>query len=159
MSSVDAIAKMVTIVSAAFTVVIVGGAKAPEAPSPSWTTRAKVLRVIDGDTLEVEIRRTVRVRMLGCWAPESKQDPRLPEDRRQAEKAKGQAAKSALAKLAEGQAVTVQIPLDSEGDIAKSITMGRVLGRVWLVSDPSESLSEKQVRKGHATVSKPEEFQ
>lgn len=72
MITVDAVGRLVTIVSAAFTVAIVGGAKAPEAPSPSWTTRAKVLRVIDGDTVEVEIRRTVRVRMLGCWSPEKK---------------------------------------------------------------------------------------
>lgn len=128
------------------------------APQPSWATKATVVRVVDGDTLDVEIRRVVRIRMLDCWAPESKQDPRLPEDRRQAEKVKGQASKSALAKLADGQVVTVQIPLDADGDISKSMTMGRVLGYVWLASDPAESLSEKQVRKGHATKEKPEEL-
>ena len=128
------------------------------APQPAWVTTAKVVRVIDGDTLEVEIRRVVRIRMLDCWAPESKQDPRIPELRRQSEKAKGQAAKAALTKLAEGKVVTVQIPLDADGDLAKSMTMGRVLGYVWLTSDPAESLSEKQVRNGHATIEKPEEL-
>jgi endonuclease YncB( thermonuclease family) len=126
------------------------------APQPSWVTMAKVVRVIDGDTLDVEVRRVIRVRLLDCWAPESKQDPRLPEERRQAEKAKGQASKASLAKLADGKTVTVQIPVDADGDISKSMTMGRVLGHVWLASDPSETLSEKQVRNGHATIEKPE---
>jgi hypothetical protein len=34
--------------------------------------------------------------------------------------------------------------------------MGRLLGRVWLADDPTESLSEKQVKAGHATKTKPE---
>jgi hypothetical protein len=35
----------------------VDGAKLPpEPPQPAWTTPAKVLRVIDGDTLEIEVR-------------------------------------------------------------------------------------------------------
>lgn len=139
----------------AFAVALVADHKAPE---PSWTTRAKVLRVIDGDTLEVEIRRVVRVRMLDCWAPESKQDPRVPEINRLMQKAKGQASKTNLIRLADGQDVTVQIPLDSDGDIAKSMTMGRVLGHVWLVDHPEKSLSVQQVEAGHATTEKPEEL-
>ena len=158
MRSVDAIAKLVTILSAAFTVAIVGGLQATEAPSPSWTTRAKVLRVIDGDTVEVEIRRTVRVRMLDCWCPESKQDPRLPESRRLAEKAKGQAAKQNLISLANGKEVIVSVPLSDDGDMAKFMTMGRVLGYVWLVDHPEKSLSAQQVEAGHATTEKPEEL-
>jgi len=128
------------------------------APEPAWTTRARVLRVIDGDTLEVEVRRVFRVRMLGCWAPESKQDPRLPESKREAEKRRGLAAKANLIHLAEGKDVTVQIPLSPDGDVSKVWTMGRVLGRVWLVSDPAESLSERQVREGFATTEKREEL-
>lgn len=155
MISVDAVAKLVTIVSAAFTAAIVGGAKAPEAPSPSWTTRAKVLRVIDGDTLEVEVRRVIRVRLLDCWAPESKIDPRISESRQAAEKKAGQASKANLQKLVDGKDVIVQIPSDAE--VAKSITMGRWLGRVWIPGD-GESISEKQVRGGFATKSKREEL-
>lgn len=157
MSSVDAIAKMVTIVSAAFTVVIVGGSQATEAPSPSWTTRAKVLRVIDGDTLEVEIRRVVRVRMLGCWSPEKKVDSRLPKEKQASEKQAGIAAKNRLSELALGKTVILQVPTDPSGDISKSLTMNRVLGTVWLEGD-SVSLSQRQVRDGFATEEKREEL-
>lgn len=122
------------------------------APEPNWTTRAVVTRVIDGDTVEVEIRRTLRVRMLDCWAQESRHDPRLPESERDAARERGQAAKAHLQQLADGRAVTVQIPLDPGGDVSRAITMGRVLGRVWLVDDPGESLAEKQVKAGHATA-------
>ena len=128
------------------------------APEPAWTTRAKVLRVIDGDTLEVEVRRVFRVRMLDCWAPESRSDPRLNEAKRAAEKSRGQAAKENLARLASGKEVTVQIPLSGDGDVSKVWTMGRVLGRVWLVEQPDKSLSVQQVEAGHATTEKPEEL-
>ncbi len=120
-------------------------------PLPGWTTQAKCLRVIDGDTLEVEVRRVFRVRLLDCWAPESKIDPRVNEADQVAEKKAGQAAKENLRKLAEGKDCIVQIPGDV--DVAKAITMGRWLGRVW-VGDVE--LSEAQVRGGFAETKKPE---
>ena len=122
-------------------------------PAPGWTTEAKCLRVIDGDTLEVEVRRVIRVRMLDCWAPESKRDSRISQADRETEKFAGQASKENLRQLCEGKDVIVQIP--SNVDVAKAITMGRWLGKVWLEGD-GESLSEKQVRGGFAEVTKPE---
>jgi len=143
--------------SAAITAIAMTAMFAPEqAPQPAWTTEAKVLRVIDGDTIEVQIDRTFRVRMLDCWAPESRRDPRLGESERAAEKTKGQAAKENLTSLANGREVIVSVPLSAEGDVAQVWTMGRVLGHVWLVDDREESLSEKQVRAGFAEVVKPE---
>jgi endonuclease YncB( thermonuclease family) len=128
------------------------------APEPSWTTRARVIRVIDGDTIEVEIRRVFRVRLLDCWAPESKQDPRVPENRRAIEKQKGQDAKEYLIRLSDGADVVVQIPLTPDGDVSKVWTMGRVLGRVWLTKNPAQSLNRMMVASGHATTTKPEEL-
>lgn len=128
------------------------------APEPSWTTRARVIRVIDGDTIEVEIRRVFRVRMLDCWAPESKQDPRVPENRRAIEKQRGQDAKEYLIRLSDGADVVVQIPLTPDGDVSKVWTMGRMLGRVWLTSNPAQSLNRMMVASGHATTTKPEEL-
>lgn len=128
------------------------------APSPAWTTRANVTRVIDGDTLEIEVRRTFRVRLLDCWCAESRRDPRLPESKQSAEKAKGQAAKENLNSLANGREVIVSVPLSADGDLAKVWTMGRVLGHVWLADQPDKSLSVQQVEAGHATKEKREEL-
>ena len=41
-------------------------------PQEGFTTKAKVTRVIDGDTVDVEITRKVRLRLKDCWAPEKK---------------------------------------------------------------------------------------
>lgn len=120
------------------------------APNPSWTTRATVTKVVDGDTLDVEIKRTIRIRLIDCWAPESKIDARVPESERAAAKQAGIASKAHLTLLAQGQPVIVQIPTDPDGTVSKSITLNRVLGNVWLLND-QESLSEKQVASGFAT--------
>ena len=84
--------------------------------------------------------------------------PREGKLRSQAEKAKGQAAKQNLISLANGREVIVSVPLSDDGDVAKSMTMGRVLGHVWLVDHPEKSLSVQQVEAGHATTEKPEEL-
>jgi endonuclease YncB( thermonuclease family) len=122
-------------------------------PEPSWITRATCIRVIDGDTIEVELRRVIRVRMLDCWAPESRSDNRLPEDQRESQKKKGLDSKKNLQELCEGKTVIVQIP--SSDEVGHLITLGRWLGHVWLDGD-EESLSEKQVRGGFAEKNKPE---
>lgn len=128
------------------------------APVPSWTTNGVVTRVIDGDTIDVEVTRTIRVRMLDCWAPESHVDSRLPADEQAAEKRRGLLSKRNLVALAQGQPVIVQIPTAASGDVADVFTFGRALGRVWLVVDPAESLSVKQVRGGFAEVAKSEKL-
>jgi micrococcal nuclease len=47
------------------------------APAPAWTYRAEVTRVIDGDTLELDVDlgfyvhlQHTRIRVLGLWSPE-----------------------------------------------------------------------------------------
>ncbi len=124
-------------------------------PEPSWTTKATVIRTIDGDTIDCEIRRTIRVRLIDCWAPEIHLDNRLPESQREAEKRAGLKSKDALTALALGKPVILQVP--TSDDLLRSTTMGRVLGNVWLEGD-DESLSEKQVRSGNATKSKREDL-
>lgn len=120
-------------------------------PEPSWTTKAVVTNIVDGDTVDVEIRRTIRVRLIDCWAPETHMDGRLPEARQAAEKKAGLKSKEDLKALALGKPVILQVPTSE--DLLKSTTMGRVLGRVWLEGD-EESLSEKQVKAGNATREK-----
>ncbi len=122
-------------------------------PPPSWTTQATVTHVVDGDTLDVEIRRTIRIRLIDCWAPESIIDKRLPPSEQAAAKRAGLASKAHLTLLALHQNVIVQIPTSPDGTFADSITLGRALGNVWTQNDPV-SLSEKQVAAGHATTTK-----
>ena len=126
-----------------------------ETPDPGWTTRGVISRVIDGDTVEVTIKRTLRVRLKDCWAAEKRLDPSLPEIDREAAKLRGIAAGEHLRRIAEGHECTMQIPThptDGETqDIGESFSMGRAVGRVWI---NGTDLSALQVERGYATRTK-----
>jgi endonuclease YncB( thermonuclease family) len=114
------------------------------APSLGLTARAIVDRVIDGDTLDVLITVPVRVRMIDCWAPETRGD----------EKLEGEASKLLLEQMATvGSKVLVNIPTTHVDALAGVFTFGRVLGEVWRQGD-DESLSVMMVAAGAATKEK-----
>jgi hypothetical protein len=46
-------------------------------PQPGWTTAGEVVAVKDGDTVRVRLTREFDVRLLDCWAAESRRDPRI----------------------------------------------------------------------------------
>ena len=123
-----------------------------DAPCPpaGITTPGVLVRVIDGDTVEVEIRRTLRVRMLDCWAPESRtKDP--------VEKQLGLAAKAHLLDICPiGSPVTLFIPSSEGGHIDTVFSMGRVLGAVWATDGDPRDLSQRQRDAGHATATQEE---
>lgn len=106
------------------------------APREGWTTKAKVLRVIDGDTLEVEVRRQMKVRLLDAWCPELHQPG-------------GAAAKLFAQDLVKDREVMLHIPGDTA--VENALTFGRVLGEVWI---NGMDLSEELRRAGHATREK-----
>lgn len=114
-----------------------------DAPPTGWTTKAKVVRVIDGDTVEVEIKRRMTVRLLDCWAPESR-------TRDLEEKKRGLESKARMEELVGGKPVTLHVPTTE--NLAKLFTFGRVLGRIW-VND--RDVSEALVEEGFATKEKP----
>jgi endonuclease YncB( thermonuclease family) len=116
---------------------------ADEAPSPGLTIDGQCVRVIDGDTIVVETKTQYHVRLLNCWAPESR-------TKDSEEKQRGMASKNRLIELAGGKRVRVSIPLS--GELGDSITMGRVLGRAWL--DDGRELSTLMVAEGLATEKK-----
>lgn len=117
-------------------------------PKPSITTPARVVRVLDGDTIEVEIVRRLRIRMLDCWAPETRTAD--PEEKR-----RGLAAKEALAAtLPIGNEVILQIPTDPGGDVSDVLTLNRFLAHVWPMDGIPMSAAERQVVAGHATREK-----
>ena len=116
------------------------------APEPGWTTKARVVYVLDGDTVEVEVVRKLRIRILDCWAPETRTTD-LDE------KEKGIVSKEHLQKLLPaGSPVTVAIPSSVDGEIQDVLTMGRFLAHIW--NTDGINVAEEQVKSGHATKEK-----
>ena len=112
-------------------------------PIPIWNYRCKVLRVIDGDTLDVEIdvgfqiRMTQRLRLLGINTPELKR-PTMTE---------GQAATDALKEL-------LQVAVDSQGwhyiHTEQDDAFGRYLATIH-ISD-TLTVNAEMIRTGHAVA-------
>lgn len=110
-------------------------------PELGLTARAVIKRVVDGDTLDVELRLPCRVRLIDTWASED-------------ETSDGKLASKQLELMApEGAKVIVQIPTSEANSIKDVFTFGRVLGWVWRDGD-EESLNSLMVRSGHATEEK-----
>lgn len=117
-------------------------------PPTGIASDCQITKVIDGDTVEVEVRRTFRVRLLDCWAPETR-------TRDAAEKVAGLASKDfLLSYLPVGSEAVVHVPAAEGGHIEKALTMGRVLGRVWPKDADPRDVSQRQRDAGHATMTK-----
>jgi endonuclease YncB( thermonuclease family) len=99
------------------------------------TLPGNVLDVHDGDTVTVEVRRTLRIRLLDCWAPELRD-------------AGGLEAKRYLETLIEGKDVTLQIDLEADGRFGDKMSFGRVLGRILV---DGKDVSELMIEAGFAT--------
>ena len=95
-----------------------------DCPPTGITIDAEVVRVIDGDTIVVASTVEYHVRLLDCWAPESR-------TKDFAEKERGLKSKARMAELVTGKAVRVHLP--GQSDITDMVTLGRVLGRVWIL--------------------------
>lgn len=113
-----------------------------KAPQLGLTARATLSRIIDGDTVDIEIRLPARVRLLDCWAPEKS----TPE---------GTLSSQALSVILEGgDEMVVFIPTDEACSLKDVMTFGRVLGQLWANPEAVESVSELMVRSGNATKEK-----
>lgn len=121
-----------------------------ECPQPQIVVGScKLSRIIDGDTVEVEIVRRVRVRLLDCWAPETKRT------KHSSEKPLGLRAKAALQKMAPvGSECTLAIEPDGDLYAGDGLTFGRVLGRVWV--DDKISIAEQMRLGGYTFATKQE---
>lgn len=104
----------------------------------------EVVEVLDGDTIEIEVKRRVRIRLLDCWAAETR-------TRDLAEKARGMEAKKFLAVIALGKNAKVFVPIEGAARFGESMTFGRVLGYVEV---DGIDLSEAMVAAGMATEEK-----
>lgn len=118
----------------------------PSRPVSGVMRRCVVEKPYDGDTVTVKIITSVRIRMIGCWAPEVRGTSGV-------EKEKALASRDHLIELAEGATGEVFIPLDDVDRLDDTLSMGRVLGVIYLDGDDL-SLSERQVMAGHASTTK-----
>ncbi len=106
---------------------------------PGNTTPATVLRVVDGDTIEVEIAgEAYKVRYIGIDTPETV-DPQRPVG------CFGEQASAANEELVGGQTVGL------ESDVSDTDSFGRLLRYVWL--DSGEMVNAILVREGYAQSS------
>ena len=112
-----------------------------------WTYRAKVIRVIDGDTVDVDIdlgfgiwQKNERVRIMGIDTPESR-------TRNKIEKKFGLAAKAKLQSLL-GKDAVLKTTINKKGVDMKG-KFGRVLGD-FLIDD--KSVATIMCETGHAVA-------
>lgn len=120
-------------------------ADAPACQPPyGLTFRAKVVRVLDGDTIDVEVTRKVRIRLIDCWAPEVR-------TRDEQEKLRGYAAKTYLEDLIQNEQVRVHVPVEPGQRVGESFSFSRALGHVWLEGGGEQTIAETMISAGHAT--------
>ncbi len=111
----------------------------PQLTFPGGTTPATVVRVVDGDTIEVEIEgETYKVRYIGIDTPET-------VDLRRPVGCFGEEASAANKALVEGRVVGL------EADVSDTDTFGRLLRYVWL--NGGEMVNAMLVRDGYAQSS------
>lgn len=118
----------------------------PSKPSTGTVRNCRIIRAIDGDTLEIEVYHIERIRLLQCWAPE------IHETGDPTEKPRGLASKAHLELVAKPRAEGI-VFIPSGPDHSKTMTLNRYLGHVWL-DGMDVGLSQYQVEAGHAKRSK-----
>ena len=107
--------------------------------------KCTVVKVVDGDTVDVDIdlgfgvwMRKQRIRMYGIDAPESRTSNRL-------EKPYGIASKKFLIGMLDDKELILKTHKDAKGKY------GRILGEIWRTTDfADQSINEYMIEKHHA---------
>jgi endonuclease YncB( thermonuclease family) len=85
---------------------------ASEPPPLGVTSRGTVVRVVDGDTVDLQLTYKIRVRLDNCWAPEKNTE-------------KGKKAHEDLDVLALGRTCILHVPTVEARSLADVFTFGR----------------------------------
>ena len=123
----------------------------PATPPPTGIViDGKICDVIDGDTVEVEFTRRIRVRLRDCWAHETR-------TRNRREKRLGLAAKTFVMQY-NGKPVRLVVVTDGDEDIGDSLTFGRIVGDLILnpATERPTDLAAEVIKAGHAYKTKDE---
>lgn len=117
-------------------------------PELGITARGQVLRVIDGDTVVVELRVPVNVRIKDLWAPEM----RGPESEA------GKRSKAELVgMLPKGKKVVVNVSTKNATNLSGVLTFGRVVGSIWATvrgKRGRHNIAKEMIRRGFGTRTK-----
>ena len=124
--------------------IIAASAKAEEVPTePAYLYRAVVVRVVDGDTIDVDIDlgfyvwiKKQRIRLLGIDAPETRGESR-PE---------GLLATEYLKSLIDGETIILRTVKGSDGG-DRDDSFGRWLGTIY---HGDMDVNAEMIRAGHA---------
>ena len=121
------------------------------APPLGICCRGRVLRVIDGDTLVFAMWGVlpIHVRLQACWAAELHGGTERSREM-------GAAAMSRLRTIAEGKAGRLFVYTGDADELKDVITLGRLLGRVWIDPELHSDVSEMMTESGLAFRSKAE---
>ena len=115
----------------------------PKPPEPGIVLDGTIVNVVDGDTVDIEFKRRVRVRLRDCWAPETRTtDP--------VEKQRGLAAKHFVMGW-EGQPARLVVNTDGDEDWGDGLSFGRAVGDVWV---HGYNIAPRIIQAGHATKTK-----
>ena len=122
---------------------ILATADEPPQYKPQMTLPIKVTEVYDGDTITVEVKIPVRVRLLDCWAPEIK-------GTKGAEHQAALASRDHLKKISLGKRGLLVVPLTELRSIGDLFSFDRILARLY-VDESQTDVSVEQVKHKHAT--------
>jgi hypothetical protein len=122
-----------------------------QAPPIGMTFPGKILSAHDADSLIVEVRMTLHLRLDGCWAPEI--DSKDPIERQIAIE-----GRDYIRAIGLQRDCIVSIPFHDRNNavhMADSLTMERWLSRVWLKDEPGlPDLSTRLVQRKLAATAK-----
>lgn len=100
------------------------------------TFGGKCTNVVDGDTVDMEVKRTFRLRIRDCWAPETR-------TKDLAEKARGMMSRTAMRLLALGRPITAHVDIDPEARFGESMSMSRIVASAQVGPvDLAQAMSE-----------------
>jgi endonuclease YncB( thermonuclease family) len=108
-------------------------------PEVGVVTRCTPVYVVDGDTVDVEITRRVRVRLLDAWCPEL-------------DTQEGKSAKRFVESMVIGKSAVLFIPAPDK-QLGDAFTFNRALGHLWIGGD-RKSVNQTLVEMKYATRTK-----
>lgn len=88
-------------------------------PIPGYCTEATVTRIIDGDTIEIEVKRKVKIRLLGIDVHEKNTE-------------NGKEAILFLEHNVKGEKVLLFIPANKADILMDISSFERILGEIWV---------------------------